>query len=110
MISDKTKQLLKILLIVFMALIVAIVTELFIEIFAFKMRDSSYELTFWASHFSIGVALFFVSGVAFIMPLLAKTKFSDDSRDSLMLIVSILLFVSGLVAIIYSFIIGGIGF
>lgn len=110
MLSDKTKFKLRIVLIVLMAAIIGIVIEFLIEIFAFKMNDSSYILSVWANHFAIGITLILVAGVAFIMPLLSKQKFSDDSKDSLMIIVSGLLLLSGLVAIIYSFIAGGFGF
>ena len=110
MLSDKTKFKLKIILIALLVIILGIVAELLVEIFAFKLRDSSYELSFWANHFSIGVALILVGAVAFIMPLLSKQKYADDSKDSLMIIVSGLLIISGLVAMIYSFIAGGFGF
>ena len=110
MLSDKNKKILKVVLVVLMVITVAIATELFVEIFAFKMRDPGYELSFWASHFAIGVAVILIGGIALIMPLLAKTRYSDDSKDGIMIVVAALLFIAGLIAIIYSFIVGGMNF
>ena len=110
MVSDKTKLILKIVMIALMVIVLGIVTEFLVEIFAFKMQDPYYHLSFWADHFAIGITLILVGGVAFIMPILSKQKYTDDSKDSIMLIVALLLMLSGIVAMIYSFIAGGFGF
>ncbi len=108
MLTDKQRKIVKILMIIIMVITIALIVELLVEIFAFKMRDSSYQLSFFANHFTIGICLFLIAVIAFLLPIITKRKYSDESKDGLMIIVSGLLVLAGIVAIIYSFIAGSL--
>lgn len=108
MLTDKQRKTCKIVMIILMLITIALITELLVEIFAFKIHDENYKLSFFATHFTIGICLFMIAGIAFLMPLLTKRRFEDDSKDGIMIIVAALLVLAGLVAIIYSFITGSL--
>jgi len=58
------------------------------------------EKIYWITHFGACIILIFVSGIAFLLPVLNQTKYVGDGKgDSLMLIVGILLFLTALLSI-----------
>ncbi len=64
------------------------------------------EVPYWINHFGFALILFPISGIAMLLPMLNHTKYVGDSHgDSLMVIVSILLFLSGILSIVLSYII-----
>ncbi len=69
---------------------------------------SESEMPYFFNHFGLAIVLSCIGVIAFIMPFIGQKKFSDDSKDSIMLIVAGLLVLAGLLSIIMSYI--GIGF
>ncbi len=64
------------------------------------------EVPYWINHFGFALILFPISGIALLLPMLNQSKFVGDGKgDSLMVIVAILLFLSGILSIVLSYII-----
>ncbi|MBR6071314.1 MAG: hypothetical protein IKP77_00595 [Acholeplasmatales bacterium] len=73
-----------------------------IVVFIYVNKD---EVPYWINHFGFAIILTFISGIAFLLPMLNQSKYVGDSHgDSLMIIVGILLFLSGLLSILFSYI------
>ena len=69
---------------------------------------SESEMPYCFHHFGLAIVLSGIGVIAFIMPFIGQKKFSDDSKDSIMLIVAGLLVLAGLLSIIMSYL--GLGF
>lgn len=99
--NKKRIQTVKIVIFVLVVLVLALGTEYLIEYFSHEHFD---EMSFFAQHFTLGIALILIGVIAFILPFLTRTRYGDNKGDNMMLIVSILLVLCGIVAIALSFI------
>ena len=69
---------------------------------------SGSEVPYFFNHFGLAIVLSCIGVIAFIMPFMGTKKYSDDTKDSIMLIVAGLLVLAGLLSIIMSYL--GVGF
>lgn len=103
MLSKRTRLIFKIIIGVMMA--ISVTLGAFILYYVFSDHDT---FPYFLNHFGIAIILVCVSVIAFLLPLLAKKKYSDDSRDGIMILASGLLILLALLSIIMSYL--GIGF
>lgn len=103
MLSKKTRLILKIVIAVMMA--IATTIGVFIMYYIFADKEN---FPYFLNHFGLAIVLTCIAVIAFILPLLGRKKYGDDSRDGVMIIAAGLLVLLGLLSIIMSYI--GIGF
>ena len=93
MLGKKEKLIIKIILAVLLTIAITFTVLVFIYL-------QQPEVPYWINHFGFFLILTPVSGIALLLPMLNQSRYSGDGKgDSLMLIVAILLFLSGLVSI-----------
>lgn len=95
--------------IIFM-LVIGIFATITITIGAFTLYYifSDSEMPYFLYHFGLAIILTCIGVIAFFLPFFGTKKYSDDSKDSIMLIVAGLLLLSAILSIIMSYL--GIGF
>ena len=66
---------------------------------------SSYTPSFFAKYLALGFGMFSVGGIALMLPITANlgNKFQEGKGDNLLVIIAFVLFLAGLIAIVYSF-------
>lgn len=109
--TNKKRLIYKIIILICALVTIGLVTELFIEMIAFHRelpgffsRVTTGETTsFFASHFTLGICLFLVGIIAFLMPKASKEKYNTSRGDEIIIIVSFLLFLCAIIAIVISF-------
>ena len=89
-------------LLVFAAISVTIAAFIIYYVF------SDNEMPYFFNHFGLSIVLASIGVIAFVLPFIGQKKYSDDSKDSMMIIVSGLLFLTAILSIIMSYL--GIGF
>ena len=65
---------------------------------------SKTDMPYFFQHFGLAICLFFIGIIAFMLPMLNQTKYSGDSKDSMMLVVAVLLILSAILSIVISYI------
>ena len=101
MLGNKEKLIIKILIGVFLT--IGITFGVIVMIYIFQ-KDQ--PVPYWINHFGFAIILFSISPIAFMLPMLNQSKYVGDGKgDSLMLIVSILLFLCGLLSIGISYLV-----
>ena len=100
MLTNEQKKIIKIIIMVCTAIALLVGVEYIIEYF---LSDSTHQISFFASHFTLGIILIFIGIVAFLLPFTTRTRFGEGRGDNMMLIVGVLLILSGIIAIPLSF-------
>ncbi len=99
MLGKKEKLIIKIIIAVLLAIAVTFTVIVFIYI-------QRTDVPYWINHFGFALILIPISGIAMLLPMLNQSKYVGDGKgDSLMVIVSILLFLSALLSIGLSYLI-----
>ena len=101
MLTNEQKRIFKIIIFVLILIILALGAEYLIEYFTHEFEN---QLSFFARHFTFGLMLILVGGIAFMLPLTTRTRYGEGKGDNLMIIVSILLVLAGIVTIGITFI------
>lgn len=100
MLSKKEKLVIRSIIAVLLALAIAFSIVVFIFV-------NKSEVPYWINHFGFAIILTLIAGIAFLLPMLNQSKYVGDNHgDSLMVIVGILLLLSGLLSILFSYIMG----
>ncbi len=102
MLDKKTKIILMSVTVIMAAISVTIGAFLLYYVF------SQDGVPYFFNHFGLAIVLSCIGVIAFIMPFMGQKKYSDDTKDSIMLIVAGLLVLAGLLSIIMSYL--GVGF
>jgi hypothetical protein len=99
MLGKKEKLIIKIII----AVLLAIAVTFSVIVFIYIQRT---DVPYWINHFGFALILIPISGIAMLLPMLNQSKYVGDGKgDSLMVIVSILLFLSALLSIGLSYLI-----
>ena len=98
-ISNDKKKIFKIILAVLSLAVVAIGLEAAVELVFLENHTPSY----FVKHFSFGLVLMLIGVMAFLMTQVAKRRYDGGKGDELMLVVSVLLILSGIIAIVISY-------
>ena len=99
MLGKKEKLVIKIII----AVLLAIAVTFSVIVFIYIQRT---DVPYWINHFGFALILIPISGIAMLLPMLNQSKYVGDGKgDSLMVIVSILLFLSALLSIGLSYLI-----
>ena len=98
--NKKRIQTVKIVIFVLVLLVLTLVGEYLFEYFT---HDTYDEISFFAKHFSLGIALILIGCIAFCLPFFTRSRYGDNKGDSAMLIVSILLVLCGIISIPLTF-------
>ena len=82
---------------------IAITLDYMIEMIA--QAYFSYTPSFFAKYLALGFGMFSVGGIALMLPITANlgNKFQEGKGDNLLVIIAFVLFLAGLIAIVYSF-------
>lgn len=99
--NKKRIQTVKIIIFVLVLVVLALIGEYLYEYFT---NDYFDKLSFFAKHFSLGLALIIIGVIAFLLPFFTRTRYGDNKGDNTMLIVAILLVLVGIITIPLTFI------
>ena len=94
-------QTVKIIIFILIVLVLALGAEYLIEYFNAEHME---DMSFFARHFSLGLALILIGAIAFTLPFLTRTRYGDNKGDNTMLVVAILLLLCGIISIPLTFI------
>ena len=99
MLGNKEKLIIKIII----AILLAITITFSVIVFIYIQKP---EVPYWINHFGFALVLIPISAIAMLLPMLNQSRYVGDGKgDSLMVIVSILLFLSALLSIGLSYLI-----
>ncbi len=99
MLNNKEKLIVKAIIAVLLAIAIGFSIVVFIYV-------NKTEVPYWINHFGFAIILVNVAGIAFLLPMLNQSKYVGDGKgDSLMVIVGILLFLSAILSIVFSYVI-----
>ena len=98
MLDPKTKSIFRIVILILFLSTLAIGGTMLGFVF------SGAEMPYFFQHFGLAICLFLIGIIAFMLPMLNQTKYTGDSKDSMMLVVAVLLILSAILSIIISYI------
>lgn len=100
MLTNQQKKVFKIIIGICALIALAIGIEYMVEYF---INDSANKMSFFANHFSLGIALIFIGIIAFLLPFTTRTRFGEGKGDNMIMIVGVLLVLCGIIAIPLTF-------
>ncbi len=100
---NKQKRRYQIIVIILSVISVAITADYMIEMIT--QAYTGYEASFFAKYLALGFGMFSVGAIALFLPIIAHlgNKYTEGKGDSLIVVIAFILFLAGLIAIVYSF-------
>lgn len=103
--QENNKRIRKYRIIVAILAILSIVVVANYMIESIAQANSTYQVSFFAKHFALGLSMILVGGIAVMLPVIQSlnNKFQEGKGDQLLVMIAFILFLAGLLAIGGSF-------
>ena len=83
---------------------VAIISVILVSYYVIDVYFVRNEPNYFEKHFLVAISLSLIGIVAFLLPTVYEKKYANNKGDSLMVIVSFLLFICAIISIVYSYV------
>ncbi len=82
----------------------AIISVILVAYYVIDVYFVQHEPNYFEKHFLVAIAMMLIGIIAFLLPTVYQKKYSNNKGDSLMVIVSFLLFICAIISIVYSYV------
>ena len=83
---------------------IAIISVILVSYYVIDIYFVQHQPNYFQKHFLIAIALMLIGIIAFCLPIIYQRKYANNKGDSLMVIVSFLLFICAIISIVYSYV------
>ena len=82
----------------------AILSVILVAYYVIDIYFVANQPNYFEKHFLIAISLMLIGIIAFLLPTVYEKKYANNKGDSLMVIVSFLLFICAIISIVYSYV------